>query len=95
VLTHPDDMTRTNAIWRHVRRGRRQLSYSWCETQTAGKSFYTLTEGEFELAERCFYTYQLLPITLTSDLLIQPIKSHVEHNFQPRDHYYNTKTLEL
>lgn len=32
----------------------------------------------------------VLPITLTSDLLIQPIKSNVELKIQPRRHYYIT-----
>jgi len=33
VLTRPDDMTRTDAIWRHTRRGCR-LGYSWCVAGT-------------------------------------------------------------
>src|SRR4051812_13380408 len=37
-----------------------------------------------------FRVLQLLEFvyTLTSDLLIQPIKSNVEHKFQPRNGYY-------
>lgn len=74
-------MKRLSTIWSRIRRCRLSNLSGYCVEGVAWRESVGYV-GYSAVPKICIYW--VLPITLTSDLLIQPIKSNVELKIQPR-----------